>query len=61
MVLSEDRPMVRLELGSSPETLTLVRAMLGGVAEEAQPLGEPVGVGVEGEAADQLIADGDDG
>ena len=26
--------MVRLELGSSPETLTLVRAMLGGVAEE---------------------------
>ena len=25
--------MVRLELESSPETLTLVRAMLGGVAE----------------------------
>ncbi|HUZ28300.1 MAG TPA: ATP-binding protein [Solirubrobacteraceae bacterium] len=34
MVLSEDRPLVRLELASSPETLTLVRAMLGGVAEE---------------------------
>src|SRR5437764_7726614 len=34
MVLSEDRPMVRLELESSPETLTLVRAMLGGVAEQ---------------------------
>jgi anti-sigma regulatory factor (Ser/Thr protein kinase) len=34
MVLREDRPIVRLELGSSPETLTLVRAMLGGVAEE---------------------------
>jgi serine/threonine-protein kinase RsbW len=34
MVLSEDRPIVRLELESSPETLTLVRAMLGGVAEE---------------------------
>jgi serine/threonine-protein kinase RsbW len=33
MELSEDRPIVRLELGSSPETLTLVRAMLGGVAE----------------------------
>ena len=34
MVLSEDRPIVRLELRSSPETLTLVRAMLGGLAEE---------------------------
>src|SRR5437763_11732860 len=34
MVLSEDRPLVRLELESSPETLTLVRAMLGGVAEQ---------------------------
>src|SRR3981081_3821260 len=33
MELSEDRPIVRLELGSSPEPLTLVRAMLGGVAE----------------------------
>src|SRR5947209_6480226 len=34
MVLSEDRPMVRLELDASPETLTVVRAMLGGVAEQ---------------------------
>lgn len=34
MVLTEDRPIVRLELESSPETLALVRAMLGGVAEQ---------------------------
>jgi serine/threonine-protein kinase RsbW len=31
--VSEDRPTVRLELDSSPETLTLVRGALGGVGE----------------------------
>jgi anti-sigma regulatory factor (Ser/Thr protein kinase) len=33
MHVSEDRPAVRLELASRPETLTLVRGALGGVAE----------------------------
>ncbi len=31
--MSEDRPTVRLELDSNPETLTLVRGALGGVGE----------------------------
>ena len=31
--MSEDRPSVSLELESSPETLTLVRGVLGGLAE----------------------------
>jgi anti-sigma regulatory factor (Ser/Thr protein kinase) len=34
--VSEDSPSVSLELDSSPETLTLVRGMLGGVAELLQ-------------------------
>jgi serine/threonine-protein kinase RsbW len=33
MQVSEDRPTVRLELDSRPETLTLVRGALGGLAE----------------------------
>src|SRR5207248_1858455 len=32
----------------------------GGIAQQAQPLGQPVGVGVEREPADQLVADGHD-
>ena len=31
--MSDDSPTVRLQLDSSPETLTLVRGMLGGVGE----------------------------
>lgn len=33
-MVSRDRPTVRLELHSSPETLTLVRGMLGGLGEQ---------------------------
>ena len=34
---------------------------LEGEAEAAQPLGQPVGVGVQGEAGEKFVSDGDDG